>query len=126
MEQQILETAFNLLNPVIESAMIIAGNYAKSCGRDVVTSMDTQYAMKYCAMNLVGKHTGTLFPELQDSSESDSEEEDFVDEEDHEFTRYTGSDPLLCDVNKAVDSWDSWEPSNITESMLKDAINKSY
>ena len=81
--------------------------------------------MKYSAMNLVGKHIGTLFPELQEDSDSDSIScED--NEDDAEFTRYIGDDQLLNDVNKAYDSWDQWEPSNPTESMLKDAINKSY
>ena len=126
MEQEIIDTSIQLLLPVIESAMVIAGNYAKSCGRDIVTSLDTQYAMKYCAMNIVGKQIGTLFPELQGSDSEDSEDSEGEDEEECPFTRYTGDDQLLNDVNKAFDTWDTWEPSNITESMLKNAINKSY
>ena len=126
MEEQIIDTALNLLTPVIESAMIIAGNYSKSCERNIVTSLDVQYAMKYCAMNLVGKHIGTLFPELHDISDSSSEESFDEDDEGDEFTRYCGHDELLNDVNKAYDTWDQWEPSNPTEMMLKNAINKSY
>jgi hypothetical protein len=44
--------------------------------------------MKYCARNMVGKHIGTMFPEIYEQ-ESDSDEEDIeeVDEEDSPFVR---------------------------------------
>jgi hypothetical protein len=76
---------------------------------------------------MVGKHIGTLFPELQGSdsesgSGSDMEE---VDEAEEPFTRYTGSDPQLLAVNEAHDTWAQWEPQSPVENMLKNAIDQN-
>lgn len=127
MEQQIIETAINIIQPVMESSMVVAAEYAKACGRDFVTGQDVKYAMRYAAQNLVGKHIGTLFPELQDESESDDEDEIEVIEEDEEncFTRYSGDNELMNKVNESYDNWENWEPTNMIEKMLQDAVNKN-
>ena len=127
----IIHNAIEIMKPVMESAVVLGGHYAKGCGRDCVTAMDVSYSMKYCAMNLVGKQIGSLFPEVYNDSDSDSEwetdsdqeEEDDVKEE--EFTRYEGSDELLNNINKAYDTWSSWEPYSPAEKMLKNAIEKT-
>jgi hypothetical protein len=128
MENDIIKTATDLMVPVLEASIIIAAEYVKLCGRDTITGEDTQYAMKYCARNLVGKQIGTLFPELQ--GDSDSEDEDAieeVDESESPFSRYTGSfNQLTEDIHQAVDTWDTWEPTNMTECMLKGSIDKIY
>jgi hypothetical protein len=127
MEEQIIEVALNIIQPVMEGSMILAAEYAKACGRDYVTGMDVRYAMRYAAQNYVGKHSGTLFPELQES-DSDSDEDDIeVIEEDEEncFTRYTGDDETMNKVNDSYDNWDQWEPTNMIEKMLQDAVNKN-
>jgi hypothetical protein len=83
--------------------------------------------MKYCARNMVGKHIGTMFPEIYEQ-ESDSDEEDIeeVDEEDSPFVRYSGPfNQLVEDIHQAVDTWATWEPTNLTETMLKNAIDKA-
>ena len=77
MESEIIKTALDLLTPVLESSIIVAGAYVKLCGRSTITGEDTQYGMKYAARNVVGKHVGTMFPELQDS---DSDDEDSIEE----------------------------------------------
>jgi hypothetical protein len=129
MEEQIIEIALNVIQPVMEGSMILAAEYAKACGRDCVTGMDVKYAMRYAAQNYVGKHTGTLFPELQnDDSDSDSDEDDIeVIEEDEEncFTRYSGDDETMNKVNEVYDNWEQWEPTNMIEKMLQDAVNKN-
>ena len=53
--------------------MVLAAEYAKASGRDMVLGEDLEYAMKYCAMNEVGKKMGTHFPEIYEES---SDEED--------------------------------------------------
>jgi hypothetical protein len=130
MEQQIINVAIDIIQPVIESAVILAGEYTKACGRTLLTGEDLQYAMKYSARNVIGKHTGTLFPEdEEDSDEEDTEEdseEDTVSEEDEPFVRYSGDDKIMNDINQAVDTWDSWVPASPMESMLKDSINNTY
>ena len=129
MEQQIIKSATEIIQPVFESALILAGHYVKECGRNTITSQDVQYSLKYCARNLVGKHIGTLFPE-DDESGSDSDISDGsvteVDEDEEPFTRYTGEDKLMNDVNEAADTWDTWVPESPIERMLKDSVDKAY
>lgn len=127
MEQQIIDTAINILQPVMESAMVLSAEYAKACNRSFVTSMDLKYAMRYCAMNTVGKHSGTLFPEIYTSDESSDEEEDeieTVEETENDFTRYSGDDETFNKMNEAFDTWEEWVPYSPIEKMLKDAIDK--
>jgi hypothetical protein len=130
MDDDIIKTAIDIMTPVMESSVVLAGHYAKSCGRDCVTARDVAYSMRYCARNLTGKHIGTLFPEIYDDDsewETDSEQDvsdaDAVLEE--EFTRYEGSDELMNSVNEAFDTWDDWVPQSPAEDMLKNAIEKS-
>ena len=132
-EDQIIKTATDIIQPVMESAMILAGQYCKECGRGTLTGEDLKYCMKYAARNFVGKQIGTLFPEDESGSESGSESEsesedsiEVVDEEDEPFTRYTGNNSLMNDINQANDTWDTWIPTSPMESMLKDSINTSY
>jgi hypothetical protein len=130
---ELIKSAVDILTPVMEGSMVLAAHYAKACGRDTVTALDVKYAMRYGARNMVGKHIGTLFPELQGSdsesgsgsgsgSGSDMEE---VDEAEEPFTRYTGSDPQLLAVNEAHDTWAQWEPQSPVEKMLKNAIDQN-
>ena len=126
MEEQIIKTATELIQPVFESAIVMAGHYVKECGRNTITSQDVQYSLKYCARNLVGKHIGTLFPE-DDESGSDSDDSfTEIDEDEEPFTRYSGDDKLMNDVNNAVDTWDAWIPESPIEIMLKDSVDKTY
>jgi histone H3/H4 len=125
MEEQIIQAATEIIQPVFESAMIVAGHYTKTCDRKTVTSQDVQYALKYCARNLVGKHAGTLFPEDEDD-DSDCSSIEEVDEEEEPFVRYSGDDSLMKDIHEAVDTWDSWIPMSPIERMLKDSVDKAY
>ena len=123
MEQQIIDAAINIVQPVLESAMVLAAEYSKACDRTFVTAMDVKYAMRYCAMNMVGKHIGTLFPEIYEE-ESDSEEDlEIVEEEEDDFTRYDGENELYLRVNESYDTWEDWNPSNPMEKMLKEAVD---
>ena len=125
MENQIIQAATEIIQPVMESAIIVAGHYSKTCGRNTITSQDVQYALKYSARNLVGKHVGTLFPEDEDEDEDDDSMEE-VDEEEEPFVRYSGEDSLMKDIHNAVDTWESWIPVSPIEIMLKDSVDKTY
>ena len=116
--------AFDIVNPVVESAMVLAAHYAKATGRSSVTSSDLEYALKFCTRNTVGQATGTLFPEVYEDSDSD-EELEVVDEseEEHKFVRYTGPDELLNRVNTSYDTWGEWEPTNMIEQILKNSLD---
>lgn len=128
MEEQIIQASIDVLLPVMESAQVLAGEYCKACNRKTVTGEDLQYTMRYAAMNITGKQTGTLFPEIYEQ-ESDSDEDcefEVVDEDDEPFTRYSGDDQLMNDINKAYDSWDLWVPNSPAEQLLKSSINKVH
>jgi hypothetical protein len=122
------QTATDILLPVLESATVLAGHYAKACGRDVVLAEDMSYGLMFAARNVLGKHVGTLYPEVYDDSDSDSVPElvsDGEDEEDPEWTRYSGDDGLALQMNECADTWASWEPSNFAENALKNAVDKN-
>jgi hypothetical protein len=122
MDDLIIQAGVDLIIPVMESAIVLGGEYAKQSGRDMLTGTDLEYAMKFCARNVTGKHTGTLFPELVAEEDSDSDETSSEDEE-PPFTRYTGEDDTLRKVNECYDTWPDWVPINPTEEMLKKAID---
>ena len=122
MEEEIIQAGINIITPVLESAIVLAGNYAKMSGRDTLTGTDLEYALKFCARHVTGKHSGTLFPELQQESDSESDGED-SDAEEPPFTRYSGDDETLNRVNECYDTWDDWVPLNPTEEMLKKSID---
>ena len=124
MEEQIIQAGINIITPVLESAIVLGGNYAKKSGRDILTGMDLEYALKFCARNVIGKHTGTLFPELQgESDEVESDNDNDSESEEPPFTRYTGDDETLIKVNECYDTWEEWVPVNTTEEILKKSID---
>ena len=126
MEEEIIEASINIITPVLESAIVLGGNYAKMTGRDTLTGTDLEYAIKFCARNVVGKHTGTLFPEIQDESDSEGSEGTVasqLEQDEPPFTRYTGDDETLNKVNECYDTWNDWVPLNPTEEMLKKSID---
>tara|TARA_B100001094_G_scaffold76371_1_gene72780 strand:+ start:467 stop:892 length:426 start_codon:yes stop_codon:yes gene_type:complete len=125
--EQFQQTAIDVVQPVMEQAIVCAAEYAKACGRDIILSKDVEYAMKYCAMNEVGKKTGSHFPEIYDESESDEDEDELEieDEEDIEFVRYSGREYKYVKMNMSYDNWDTWVPKNPTEQMLKNAIDSN-
>lgn len=127
MAEQYIETMTNILLPVIERSTLLAAEYSKACGRDTLLPEDMEYAMKYCAMYTVGNTIGSTFPEIyEDSEDSEDEDMEVVDEDEcPSFVRYSGSDPILLQVNDAYDRWNDWIPQNPTEQILKNAINSN-
>ena len=126
MVEQYIETMTNILLPVMEKSTLLAAEYSKACGRDTIVSEDMEYAMKYCAMYKVGESIGSTMPEIYEEELTEEEGEEDVDPEDcPEFVRYSGTDPTFLQVNEAFDRWDTWQPQNPTEQMLKNAINSN-
>jgi hypothetical protein len=128
MEEEIIKTSLDILLPVLESAMVLGGDYAKKSGRDTLTGTDLEYALKFCARHVTGRHIGTLFPEIQQDSDSEGSESEGTESDDEEqeeppFTRYTGDDETLNKVNECYDTWNDWVPINLTEQMLKKSID---
>jgi histone H3/H4 len=117
------QSATDLLLPVLESATVLAAHYAKACGRDTILAEDMSYGLMFAARNVLGKHTGSLYPEAYDDSESDSISE--TSDEDPEWTRYSGADETALKMNECADTWDQWVPENPAERALKNAVDKN-
>lgn len=118
------EAALDIFLPVMESAMILAGHYAKACGRDVVLSQDVRMGLMYAARNVTGKQIGSLFPEVYD--DDDEEEALEIDDTDEDsWVRYSGPDDMANKMNECMDTWDDWVPSSPAEIALKNAVQKA-
>lgn len=120
----LVQSAIEIIQPVLENAMILSGQYTKACGRKTITSKDVEYCMKYCAMHTVGDHIGSHFPEVYDDEDSEEEFEE-VDEDDEPFVPYTGSNVAMCAITEAYDAWENWVPTNPSEQLLKNAIDNN-
>ena len=124
MVNRYITSMVDIIRPVMERGVILAGEYATACGRDVILPDDMEYAMKYCAMYTVGQ--ASTFENTDSDSDSESVELDVLEpEECPEFVRYSGNDEKFLLVNQAYDRWDEWEPQSPIEHMLKNAINSN-
>jgi len=128
-EEQMIEAYTNAIQPVLENAVVVAAEYCKATGRNIVTALDMEYGMKWSAMKLTGRVYGSI---LSDSDEEDSDgwetDDDMVVQEsemgfDDEFREYDGDDERYLEVNQAVREWADWEPETPVEIMIKNAIN---
>ena len=128
MAEQYITTMMNIVTPVLEKSMVLACEYAKVCGRDIVLPEDIEYASKYCAMYTVGEDIGSIFPEIYNDQDEEDEEDEIEEVDDADcppFARYSGTEERFKRINEAHDRWDSWQPHNPTEVMLKNAINSN-
>jgi len=126
MAEQYINTMINIVTPVLEKSMVLACEYSKACGRDIVLPEDIEYASKYCAMYTVGEDIETIFPEIYNEDEDEDDPIEEVDEQDcPPFVRYSGTEERFKHINEAYDRWDSWQPQNPIEVMLKNAINSN-
>jgi hypothetical protein len=117
-------SATELLLPVLESATVLAAHYAKACGRDVILAEDMSYGLMYAARNVLGKHTGSLYPEVYEESEGEESEAD--SEEDPEWSRYSDvTDETALKMNECADTWAQWVPESPAEHALKNAVDKN-
>lgn len=117
------EAALDIFLPVIESATVFAGHYAKMCNRDIITQEDMSLGLMYSARNVTGKQLGSLYPEIYE--DDDSDDDDMITDEEVEWIRYTGSDDIANSMNECMDTWALWVPDNPAERALKSAVDKS-
>jgi hypothetical protein len=124
------QTAIDIITPVMEKSFILAAQYCGACGRDTITAKDFEYALKYCARYTVGEHIGSIIQDDDEDEDEDEDEDDddidIVEETDEDgFTRYDGDDDTFTRVNRAVDTWDEWNPESPVEQYLFNAINSN-
>ena len=147
-----LENIEILLSLFISNAISNASKYVTHCGRNGVSKIDINYALKYEVFEFLNnkninddiqKATEDYHAYLEELDDSDAEddgdaegdddvEESFIipDKEVDEFARINPE--LICDGNKDFiekfhkhyDNWDSWVPESPLDKILKNAINK--
>ena len=145
-----LENIEILLSLFISNAITNASKYVTHCGRNGVSKIDINYALKYEVFEFLNNKNinddiqkatedyHAYLEELDNNSDYDSEDAasssdaSFIipDEEVDEFARINPE--LICDGNKDFiekfhkhyDNWDSWEPESPLDKILKNAINK--
>jgi hypothetical protein len=119
------QTINDLIQPVLEEGVVLAGKYATACGRDTLLDKDIEYAMRYCIMYKVGQTTGPLF-NYDDIEEDGDEDIEIVDpEECPEFVRYSGDNTLMNQINEAYDRWDAWVPPSPIQELLKSSLDNN-
>lgn len=127
------EALVDIMQPVLELSIILASQYANACGRSTVLIQDFERSIKYSAMHSVGKHIGSILPELEEEEEDEEEDEEegeewepeFVDVPEEDFTPYTGEDETFKAIDRALEDWETWVPQNPAETLLKKAIDSN-
>ena len=130
-DPEILKTTEGLMITLIEKAVLSAAKYAKSAGRDNVSSTDMIYALQYEAHEFMNhEDLEERIEENKPMSESDDEGEPESDESDdendtaEEFTRAPDEDLLCKKINEYHDNWNTWIPVERTEIVMKNAVDK--
>ena len=120
------ERLTNILSYFTEQAITIGVKYAHAAGRDTLTSEDIQYALQYQAKHFLenSQNEEDLETKLNGYSEGTESDEEESDEE--EFTRAENSnDPVICEMNRCHDEWENWVPSNLIETLIKNAVDQT-
>jgi len=136
-----LERLANILSYFTEKAITIGVKYAHAAGRDILTSEDIKYALQYQAkhfleniqneedleikLNSFSNESEGYESEDDEEDESEDDEED-EEEDEEEFTRAENADdPVICEMNRCHDEWDTWVPSNLMETLIKNAVDQT-
>ena len=129
---EMMQTMLGIIQPVFEQGIVLAAEYCKACGRDVMLDEDIEYAMKYCIMHKVGQQVGSIFGEENNFSvdeEDEEEEEEEIEvvpvDELPKFQRYSGNNQMINRINKAYDEWKDWKPESPAQEILKNALDNN-
>jgi hypothetical protein len=134
-EKPDLEYLNSLLLLFAEKSITFAAHYAKHAGRENLSGMDTIYALQYLAhefMDLPEVNSGTIKNDdceeddcEEDDCEEDDCEEDDCEDDDDVFTRAGDDDALCSKMNMYHDTWESWNPSDEIQILLKRNVDKT-
>lgn len=145
------ETVIALMRVFMKDAIVVAGRYTCAQGRNSVSGVDMQRALKYCARTFFQRDDNELADvvrreqeEMQNESTDQEDESTDGDEgetdEDAESTdesegegeedTYTGvPDPsdvqLARNVDTVVQHWDAWQPDDPVHALIKRAIDNT-
>jgi histone H3/H4 len=133
--QEMVSISTSMFLVLLEDAMQSAGDYAAVTGRNIITSTDMRYGMRYQARNthqIKDMHTRSkmALDDLNEcASESDDSDDDCVDEpvdeeEEEHFERAPDSySEYITHMNYCHDTWDDWVPETDAECLLKKSID---
>lgn len=138
-----------LLSLFISNAISTASKYVTHCGRNGVSKLDIQYALKYEVFEFLNRSTmlddikqatedyHQYIESLDNSEEDDEEQEDELnniiipDDKIDEFKRIDisliddNNKDFIDKIHKHYDNWDSWIPDTPLNKILKNAIDKT-
>ena len=126
------ELAYEVFLPVVETAIVIAAEYATRCGRGSFVRRDVEYALKFAARHVLGNQVGTFFPDLENEESSDEDASSGLSNAllssascEEPWSRYDGDDERMLLVNRAAETWDDWEPQTPAERLVKRCVDKA-
>lgn len=131
---EMIQGMINIIQPIFEQGIMLAAEYCKACGRDVMLDEDIEYAMKYCIMHRVGQHNGSIFGQentlnFEEGMEMEEDEDDEIEvvpvDELPAFSRYTGNNSQMIRINNAYDEWNNWKPESPAQEILKNALDNN-
>ena len=134
-----MDTVIALMRAFMKDAIVVAGRYTRAQGRNSVSGVDMQCALKYCARTFFQRDDYDLadvvrreHEELQGESSTDEQEESTGDteEETGDGETYTGvpepSDVQLArNVDTVVQHWGAWQPDDPVHALIKRAIDNT-
>ena len=47
---KMVQSAIDIITPVMEQAVVLSGQYAKACGRNTILAKDMEYCLKYLSL----------------------------------------------------------------------------
>lgn len=145
------DTVIALMRVFMKDAIVVAGRYTCAQGRNSVSGVDMQRALKYCARTFFQRDDNDLADvvrreqeEMQNESTDEEDESTDGDEgetdEDAESTdesegegeedTYGGvPDPsdvqLARNVDTVVQHWEAWQPDDPVHALIKRAIDNT-
>lgn len=125
----LLDFLNKLLLVFAEKSVILAVHYAKIAGRDNLSGQDTIYALQYLChefmdMDDLDRQVG--MDSSDTDSDSDSDSDSFTENENDCFSRANSEDdPICAKMNQYHDEWDSWDPTDDIQVLLKRNVDKA-
>lgn len=134
-----LENIENMLSLFTSNAFLNAAKYVECCERNGITNEDILYGLRYEIFEFlersdIRENLAEIEEELkmEHSSEDELDMEEYIvpDEELNSFERIKkdkineDNKKFVNKIHKYYDTWNSWEPKNPIEHILKNAIDK--
>lgn len=127
LSEEYLHGVQSILLTLMSECFTFAEMYARSAGRDNISSTDLLYALQYQTHEFL--NTENLEQKIDDVRQMDSDTESSEiddDSDDEDFTRSFSKDKTIVQMNLYHDQWGSWEPQDPMARLLKDAIDSKF